>query len=183
MPDRATIPDIKDAVDFNLTLKQCDKFSLTNGTEVYAVNAGAEDVLMLEFVFAAGNCYEKKTTVAAATNYLLKNGTAKKTAFEINEHFDYYGAYLTRACYNENATITLHCLTKYLNVLLPVIREIITEAILPEEELEIFKQNSKQSLSVNLLKCDFVANRLIDQRIYGKQHPYATFSNMEDYDA
>ncbi|MBA2248614.1 MAG: insulinase family protein [Chitinophagaceae bacterium] len=183
MPDRTTIPDIKDAVDFNLTLKPCDKYALTNGAPVYAVNAGAEEVLQLEFVFFAGNCFEEKNTVAAATNYLLKNGTRTKNAFSINEHFEYYGAYLNRACYSEHATITLHCLSKHLNVLLPVVKEILTEAIFPEEELEIFKQNCKQRLSVNLQKCDFIANRLIDQKLYGADHPYGKFSSMEDYEA
>src|SRR5450756_1327661 len=83
-------------------------------------------VMMLEFVFYAGNCYEQKNIIAATTNNLLKNGTSKKTAFQINEHFEYYGAYLSRACHNETATLTLHCLSKHLNKLLPVIQEILT---------------------------------------------------------
>ena len=54
---------------------------------------------------------------------------------------------------------------------LPVIREIITDSVFPEHEIEIFKQNAKQKLSVNLLKCDFVANRLIDKSLYGARTP------------
>jgi predicted Zn-dependent peptidase len=183
MLNRTLQPPIKDAVDFDLTLKPCEKFSLTNGTEVYAVNAGAEEVMMVELIFYAGNSFEEQNGVAAATNYLLKNGTSSKTAFQINEHFEYYGAYLSRSCHNETANIVLHCLSKHLTVLLPVIKELISEATFPEEELEIFKQNSKQRLLVNLQKCDFVANRLIDVSVYGAQHPYAKFNNPEDYDA
>ena len=134
---------------------------------------------MIEFVFNAGNTFENKNPIAAATNYLIKNGTGKKTALEINEHFEYYGAYLDRRCRNETATITLHCLSKHLKEILPVIREFITD-LFPETELEIFKQNSIQRLSVNLQKCDFVANRLIDQYLYGAQHPYGKVSNKED---
>ncbi len=77
----------------------------------------------------------------------------------------------------------LHCLSKHLKELLPVIRELITESIFPENELEIFKQNSIQRLSVNLLKCDFVANRLIDEYLYGPKHPYGKVSNKEDIEA
>lgn len=182
MPNRTTIPNIKDAVDLNLTLKPVERFSLSNGAPVYAVNAGAEDVLMVEWVFNAGNSFEEQNIVASTTNYLLKNGTTQKTAFQINEHFEYYGAYLNRSCHNETATITLHCLSKHLSALLPVIREIITESVFPEEELEIYKQNSKQKLAVNLHKCDFVANRLIDVYLYGSNHPYGKFNNVIDYD-
>jgi predicted Zn-dependent peptidase len=183
MLNRAQQPPIKDAVDFDLTLRPCDKFELTNGTTVYAVNAGAEEVMMVEMVFFAGNCYESQNGIAPATNYLIKNGTSSKTAFQINEHFEYYGAYLSRSCQNETSSIVLHCLSRHLNELLPVIREIIDDAGFPEEEIEIFKQNSKQRLSVNLQKCDFVANRLIDVSLYGEEHPYGKYNNPEDYDA
>jgi len=183
MLNRTTPPPIKDAVDFNLTLKPYEKIILNNNAPVYTVNAGVEEVMMLEWVFYAGNCYEQKNIIAAATNSLLKNGTSKKTAFQINEHFEYYGAHLNRACHHETATVTLHCLSKHLNKLLPVIREILTDSIFPQQELEILKQNSKQQLSVNLQKCDFVANRLIDKYLYGSEHPYGKFNTAEAYDA
>ena len=107
----------------------------------------------------------------------------KRTAFQINEHFEYYGSYLNRACYNETATITLHCLNKHIGELLPVVEELITDSILPEEELAIYKQNMKQRLSVSLKKCDFVAGRLIDAYLYGEHHPYGKYSSHEDFDA
>jgi zinc protease len=141
--DRTIAPKIVDAVDFNLKLKPYTKYILKNGVEVYAIDAGAEEVMMVEWVYYAGDWYEEKNLVAATTNFLLKNGTAAKTAFQINEHFEYYGAYLNRAAYNEIM---------------------------------------QQRLSVNLLKCDFVAHRLIDAYLYGEQHPYGRFSRFEDYE-
>ena len=183
MIDRTKAPRIKDAVEFDLKLKPYEKFTLDNGVPVYNINAGAEEVVMIDMVFFAGNSYEEKNIIAAATNNLLKNGTSNKSAFQINSHFEYYGAYLTRNCYNETATITLHTLGKHLPELLPVMQEIIMDSVFPEEELAIFKQNSKQKLSVSLKKCDFVAGRLIDVYLYGEKHPYGKFSSMEDFDA
>jgi len=90
--NRKSPPVIKDAVDFNLTLKPYEKYVLNNGVEVYAINAGAEDVIQIEWVFYSGNWFERKNLVAASTNFLLKNGTIKKNAFQLNEHFEYYGA-------------------------------------------------------------------------------------------
>jgi len=181
--DRNVAPEIVDAVDFNLHLKAYQKYILKNGVEVYAINAGAEEVMMAEWVYYAGDWYEEKKLVAATTNFLLKNGTSTKTAFQINEHFEYYGAYLNRAAYNETSTITLHTLSRHIDKLLPVVREMLTDSIFPEEELITYKKIMQQRLSVNLLKCDFVAHRMIDAFLYGEQHPYGRFSRFEDYEA
>ena len=183
MLDRKITPTIEEAVHFDLQLKNCDRFTLDNKVPVYAMNAGAQDVVMVEWVFDAGNWYDKQPMVAATTNFLIKNGTTTKTAYQINDFFEFHGAYLNRSCYNETASITLHCLSKHLETLLPVVREIIETSIFPEQELAIYIQNQKQRLSVNLQKCDFIANRLIDEYLFGINHPYGTYSNAEDYDA
>jgi zinc protease len=183
MLNRVIAPPIVDAVNFNLNLKAADRFTLRNGVEVYAINAGAEEVMSLEWVFYAGNWHEDQNLVAATTNFLLRNGTSAKTAFQINEHFEYYGSYLNRACQNETATITLHCLNKHIKELLPVVKELITDSIMPQEELDIFKQNMKQKLKVSLKKSDFVASRLIDVYLFGKDHPYGKYTSAEEYDA
>lgn len=181
--NRTQPPPIKDAVEFKLQLKPYEKFTLNNGVDVYAINAGAEEVLQVEWVFYAGNWFEDRNLQAASANFLLKNGTKQKNAFQLNEHFEYYGSYLNRNCFNETAVITLHCLSKHLEVLLPVVREMLVEATFPQEEIEIYKQNMKQRLNVNLKKSDFVAGRLIDTYLYGEDHPYGRFSRFEDFDA
>jgi predicted Zn-dependent peptidase len=183
MLNRKKAPEILDAVEFELKLKPATKFNLNNNIPVYTIDAGAEEVLQLEWVFYAGNWYEEKNIVAATTNFMLKNGTKNKTAFEINEHFEFYGAYLNRSCYDETATISLHCLSKHLSELLPVVAEILTESIFPEKELSIYKQNQKQRLEVNLKKCDFVAGRLIDEYVFGLHHPYGKYTSTIDYDS
>ena len=182
MLQRHIAPQIKDAVEFDLRLKPCDRYTLDNGIEVYSIDAGAQEVTMVELVFFAGNWYEDQNIVAATTNFMLKNGTSNKTAFEINEHFEYFGAYLNRNCYNETATITLHCLNRYLADVLPIIAELITDSVFPEEELAIYQQNQKQRLEVNLRKCDYVANRLIDEYVYGYKHPYGIYTSPQEYD-
>jgi zinc protease len=182
MPDRSIAPVIVDAVDFNPKLQPCEKWTLKNGVEVYSVNAGAEELMSLELVFYAGNWFEQKNLVAATTNFLLKNGTRQRNAFQINEHFEYYGAHLSRACYNETSTLSLHTLTKHVRELLPVVRELVTDAQMPEEELSIYQQNMKQRLKVNLRKADFVAGRLIDVYLFGEEHPYGRYTKDEDFD-
>jgi zinc protease len=183
MINRTIAPEIKNAVDFTFSLKPIEKWTLDNGVEVYALNAGEEEVVQLEWVFFAGNSHEPKNMVASATNFMLNNGTSTRNAFEINEHFEFYGSYLNRNCYNETSNITLHSLSKHVEALLPVVQELVTDAVFPQEEMDIFIQNTKQRLEVNLKKCDFVANREIDVLIYGKDHPYGKYSSAEALDA
>ena len=181
--NRKQVPKITDAVNLHLELKPYEKFVLKNGVEVYSINAGAEDVMMIEWVFNAGNWFEDANLQAATTNFLLKNGTSTKTAFQLNEHFEYYGAYLNRNCYAETANLSLHCLNRHLSELLPVVREILTDAVFAEEEIVTYKQNMQQRLDVSLKKCDFVAGRLIDAYLFGENHPYGKYSKYEYYEA
>ncbi|THU41815.1 insulinase family protein [Niastella caeni] len=183
MLNRTIAPPIIDPVAFDLQLPACKKYTLSNGVEVFAVDMGTEDTMMVNWVFYAGNWFEKKKAIAAATNFLLKNGTSKRTAFEINEHFEYYGSYLNRACHNETAEITLHSLSKHINELLPVVAEMVQDAVFPQEELTIYQQNAQQRLKVNMQKCEFVASRLIDAYLFGENHPYGKYMNLEDYTA
>lgn len=181
--NRKIAPEIVDAVNFKLHLKPYETFTLDNGVPVYSINAGAQEVLQLELVFYAGNWFEEQQSIAPTTNFMLKNGTSKRNAYQLNEAFEYYGAYCNRSCYNETAVLSLHTLSKHLPALLPVMNEMLTDSIFPEQELEVFKQNSKQRLQVNLKKPEFVAGRLIDSYLYGEDHPYGKYSQSEDIDA
>jgi len=183
MLNRKTAPEITDAVKFQLNLNPYEKVSLHNGVDVYLVNMGTVDTLMMNVVFYAGNCFESQNLIAPATNFMLKNGTRTKTAYEINDYFEYYGAYLTRSAGHETAEISLHCMKKNFAELLPVVSELIADSVFPEEELEIYKKNMQQRLQVNLRKNDFIAGRLIDTYLFGPAHPYGKYSSIEDYTA
>ena len=181
MLNRKSAPEITDAVKFQLSLPPHQKLSLQNGVDVYLVDMGTVDTLMMNVIFYAGNCFETQNLVAPATNFMLKSGTRKKTAYEINDFFEYYGAYLNRSAGHETAELNLHCMKKNFAELLPVVSELIADSVFPEEELEIYKKNMQQRLQVNLRKNDFIAGRLIDTYLFGADHPYGRFSSMEDY--
>ena len=183
MLNRKAVPEITDAVKFQLNLPPHKKISLRNGVEVYLVDMGTVDTLMMNIIFYAGNYYETQNLVAPATNFMLKNGTRTKNAYQINDFFEYHGAYLNRSAGHETAELSLHCMKKNFAELLPVVSELIVDSIFPEEELEIYKKNMQQRLQVNLRKNDFIAGRLIDTYLFGADHPYGRYSSIEDYTA
>lgn len=183
MINRKIAPEIKDATAFDIKLRPYEKVTLDNGIPVYIIKSDEQDTLQLELVFPGGSWYETENLVASATNFLMKNGSSKHSAHEINESIDYFGAYLNRGSHHEYSTYTLHCLTKHFADMVPVLQEVILDPAFPEEELAIFRQNMKQRLAVNLQKCDFVANRHIDKYLFGEFHPYGRVSSMDAYDA
>ena len=63
--DRTSAPEIKNAIDFNIQLKPYQTFTLDNGVEVYTYEGGAQEVLLVDMVFYAGNSFEQKNWVAA----------------------------------------------------------------------------------------------------------------------
>lgn len=180
---RRHAPPIKAAIDLELHLSPYEKYTLDNGIPVYVVKSDTQETMLIDLVFPAGSWYESQNLEAATTNALMKNGSSQHTALEINEMVEYYGAYLNSNCYHEHANYTLHCLSKHLPQLLPVLQEIILDPVFPEQELHIYRQNMKQRLVVNLQKCDFVANRHIDKYLFGEFHPYGRTSSLLAYDA
>jgi len=66
MLNRTIAPPIKDAKEFNLQLPLYKKQVLSNGVEVFAIDLGTEDALMITWVFDAGNSYEERNGIAAA---------------------------------------------------------------------------------------------------------------------
>ena len=70
MLNRTIAPPIKDAKEFNLQLPLYKKQVLSNGVEVFAIDLGTEDALMITWVFDAGNSYEERNGIAAAVSAL-----------------------------------------------------------------------------------------------------------------
>ncbi|KAA5533628.1 insulinase family protein [Taibaiella lutea] len=180
MINRKVAPPIHDAISFEFKLQDIQKEIFQNNVPLWWLNAGTQDVIQLDWVFDAGLWHEQQTSVAQAVAAILRNGTHSRSAKEINEAIEFFGASLKVSPNNDYTIISLHTLSKHLGALLPVIREIITEAAFAEQELEIYKINAQQRLAVNLRQCEFVANRHIDVYLFGKQHPYGRFTEPAD---
>ncbi len=183
MINRQTPPHIYSPVEFEYKLPSCSTQMLDNGIPLYFVNDCIEPVIQIDLVFPAGLWYETKKSIAQATAALIKSGTSSKTSFQINETFEQYGASVKAGAGNDWASFSVSCMTRHIAQLLPLMAELMTETIFPQSEIDIYIQNAKQRLAVQLKKSDFIANRHIDQYLFGPQHPYGKYSDMTDYDA
>ncbi|MCL6524444.1 MAG: insulinase family protein [Thermoflavifilum sp.] len=181
--DRTLRPLIHEPVEFEVRLKPYKLIRLDNGIPVYLLSASHYETFSLEVVFPAGDIYASQVLEAAATNRLMQMGTQQHNAQQIHETIEFYGAYLQHYTGPMVAGYSLLGLSKHLPNLLPILHEILTEPVFPEEEIALYRQNQKQRLRIDMKKSDVVADRLIDEMLFGSQHPYGWHEQEGDYDA
>ena len=181
MPNRAKAPKIHEIRE--LTLPRPRIHQLDNGIPVYEICMGTQEVLKVEVVFQAGRPYETIPLASRATAALLREGTARRTSADIAETMDFYGGTLTSQGSLDHITVTLYCLTKHFDALIPLLTDVLTEPSFPAEELTAFIDRNKQRLQVDLTRNDIVAYRMVTECIYGPHHPYGYNSTPELYGA
>ncbi|MFA9212642.1 MAG: M16 family metallopeptidase [Candidatus Methylacidiphilales bacterium] len=162
-----------------IKIKETVEHTFQNGIKLYALNAGNEEVLKLDIVFNAGAISQVYKGQANFTAKMLSEGTSKYTAAEIAEKLDFYGAYFQAKSGTDDAVITLYCINKHLTNCLPFIVEILTDSIIPENDLAILKKNTIQNLIVNEERNSFLARRTFNQSIFGNT-VYGGYSTKED---
>ena len=178
--DRTIEPPLR-AIE-KIELLPVNKISFANGLTAHIINAGEQDVIKLELVFKAGRMHENAKGIAGAVSQLLRDGTSKRTSKEISETFDFYGASISTQAFIDTSSVTLYTLNKHLSKLLPLLKEVLTDAIFPQRELDTYIQNNKQKLLVNLEKVEFLSQRNFTSALFGENHPIGYTTSEYDLD-
>jgi zinc protease len=165
MVDRKLAPEFR-AIE-NINLLQPAKQTLANGCDVFCFNSGDQELVRIEWIFNNLRFDPAKPLLNVATNTMLTDGTTSLTGAEIADKIDFYGAFLSVDYGFEQSLVTLYSLTKHLDKTLPVVKDILTDSIFPQKELETFIRNQQQKLQVNLQKNDVVARRVFNKAVYG----------------
>lgn len=164
--NRSIAPEYNPVQKLNLVSPHTIK--LDNEIPMYYFNAGSQDVLRIEVLLKAGSRYQSAPLIAHIANNMLNEGTKSHSAAQIAETFEYYGAYIHTECDLDNASVVLYLQNKHLATLLPLMLELLTEAIFPEHELEIYLENAKQKYLVNQQKVNYLARKHFAHALYGE---------------
>lgn len=160
---------------------QASEKQLGNGIPVYAINAGSQDLIKIEFLFAAGMFQQQRALQAATVNTMLEEGTSKMTASQIADAVDYYGAFLETSVSQDHASVILYTLNKHLKSTLPIVEQVIKDAVFPQQELNTHLTNKKQKFLVNKQKVASVARKRFTELLFGEKHPYGINVKEEDF--
>lgn len=155
---------------------------LKNGTPVYMVREGSQELIKVDIVFEGARHQEYYRTQAKAHGALMKDGTSTKSSDEISNFIDFYGASYSTKSSLDYSTVSLFCLTKHFEKLLPVIADILHNPTFPKEEIQKFINNAQHKLSLSLAKNEVIAYRELSSLIFGADDVYGYNSSIKDFE-
>lgn len=170
MPDRKIPPPYTRPDHFEL-LKP-EKVALPNGSQVYFIQGGEQDVLKVELVFKAGRWYENMPGISYFASQLLTKGTATRSSRQIAQQLEALGIHIEINPGFDFVSLALHGLTKHITGALDILRDICTHPSYPANELNQAKNIFLQNLKINREKTSYLASTLFRQNLFGEKHPY-----------
>ncbi len=176
--NRKTAPEFR-GID-HIHLVQPEHRQLDNGCNVFCFNSGDQELVRIEWIFYNQRFNADKPLLNVAVNTMLTEGTCSLTSSQIADKIDFYGAFLQVDYGYDHSQVTLYSLNKHLQHTLPVILDILTDSIFPQNELETFIRNQQQKLQVSLQKNDYVARRVFNKALYGNTL-YGLAAEADDY--
>ena len=153
-----------------------------NDIDIVIFNQGLQAYSFLQFVFPAGKIHSIHKLVPALTADMLLCGTARYSSYEIAELLDFYGASVEPHCNEDETTIRVYCLSKHLQKVLELVKELFFDSIFPIEEAKIILNKWKQKQQINFKKPEYIASRLFKNTLFGDQHPYGELIDQHHFD-
>ena len=114
---------------------------------------------------------------------LLTEGTESRTSREIADEVARLGATLQAGANSDYTTIAASSLTSFQEEILELMADVVLRPVFPENEVELVKQNTKESLKQQRAQPSFLANEMVAKVMFG-DHPYSvTAPTPESVDA
>ncbi|SMB87393.1 peptidase M16 domain protein [Hymenobacter roseosalivarius DSM 11622] len=170
MLDRQVAPPVQPLA--SVILPAADVLSLPNGARLHILRNDAQPVIRLQIVFPAGKWYEPQLGVSLLAARMLLEGTSSRTARQIADTVAFYGASLECEQGFDRTALTLYCLTRHIEVLLPLVQDVATEATFPTTEFELLKSRTVQNVRIERQKTSYLAAERFSHNLFGNSYPY-----------
>lgn len=166
----------------NLELVHPESIKYANGLETFLFHTDDLELMKFEFVFENKYDVSRIPLLNVALSSMFKEGTTTRTSAQIAEEIDFYGAYLMPEYSFDYTSLTLYTIRKHVAKVLPIMADILSNTMIPQEELDTYVRNNKQNLQIALQKNDVVVRRLFYNNLFG-DNQYGALAKAEDYDA
>ena len=164
-----------------VVIPEATQFRLKNGVPVYHIEAGTEDIMRLEFTFKAGQINEYLPLLASTTNKMLTEGSQTYSSEELNRILDFHGIFLNQYTEKDRAGIVIFFLSKHIDKVLELSREILFHPVFPETELNSLMDKRLRWFLVNREKVQNIAIDKFFESLFGKHHPYGYQVSEHDF--
>lgn len=152
---------------------------LPSGAELHVLRREGADLCMLTIVVPGGAPEAGSPAVSALRSVLLREGTAAYSGERIADLLDYNGAWLKQSDNSHFTVVTVYCLSSRLDVILPLLRDIVFNPTFPESAFLTRREALAKSIEISHKDVDFRSKCLSDAMIMGSGHPMAVTDTAE----
>jgi zinc protease len=147
---------------------------LPNGLTVVVVEDNRLPLVSYRLAFRVGGAFDPPglpglTDLLAG---LLPEGTESKTSKEIADKVARMGASLSAGANSDYTIIAASALSQFNDHILELMTEVVLHPSFPENEVELAKQNTKESLRQQRAQPSFLASEMVSRVMFG-DHPYS----------
>ncbi len=178
--NRKKQPSIKPIDEINLV--NMEKVDTPANCPLYIINTGGQDIIKIDVIFTAGTAYSNAPLVARMANAMLTEGTKNFNRYQVAEMLDFYGVNYGVHVEKDHAYLFFIFQKKLLQEVMIVIKDIIANAVFPEEEFDVMLNNKKQQFMADSLKVNTLAKRNFFKYVFGEHHPYGKMMQLDDFD-
>ncbi len=160
----------------DFTPHQVDRFTLSNGIQVFFVEDHQLPVTDIYFSVTAGENRISADHAGLAkilANLVVKGGSNQVLKDVFEDSLDRFGASFSGSAGNEQATFKLHLLSEHVPALLSLVVGAIRDPALPQNQLELNKRQYLTSYQGRNDDPRSVAPRVFYKLIYGKESSQA----------
>jgi zinc protease len=148
--------------------------TLPNGLQIVIVEDRKLPLVSYRLAFRSGDAADPAdlpglTDMMAG---LLSEGTESRTSRQIAEEVARMGASLTAGANSDYTTVAASSLADFSDEILELMADVTLHPSFPENEVELTRQNTIESLKQQRAQPSFLATEMVSRVIYG-QHPYS----------
>jgi zinc protease len=158
---------------------------LANGLAVVVVEDSRLPLVSYRLAFRAGDAHDPPELpgLTDLLTGLLTEGTASWTSRQIADEVGRMGATLSSGANSDYTTVGASSLATFSDKILDLLADVTRNPSFPENEVELIKQNTKESLRQQRAQPSFLATEMVSRVVFGK-HPYSVITpTLESLDA
>lgn len=145
---------------------------LKNGLTVAVVERKNVPLVTVRLLINAGSETEgfENAGLADMTASLITKGTKRKTANQISEELEFLGASLFNGANWNSSYISVNMMSDKVDPVLAILSDSVLNPVFKQEEIDLLKSQTLDSLSYNLTQPGFLANYVASAYTFG-EHP------------
>src|SRR5882724_5949518 len=148
--------------------------TLSNGLVVVVIEDSRLPLVSYRLALRSGNAHDPQELpgLMDMLTGLLTEGTQSRTSREIADEVARLGATLQAGANSDYTTVAASSLTTFSDEILELLADVALRPVFPANEVELTKQNTKESLKQQRAQPSFLATEMVARVMFGA-HPYS----------